>query len=78
MASVEQDLASFAEFARDELRAASTPLSIDELFDRWRVQNPPSEDALAIKASLDDMQAGEAGRPFDQFAAEFRKRLQDL
>ena len=65
---------SFAEFAKAKVEQAGNELSIDDLFDDWRLQHPPSGDWLAIKASLQDLASGEVGRPFDEFAAEFRQR----
>ena len=49
-------------------------LSLDELFDQWRIRHPQADDARAIRASIRDMEEGETGRPFDQFAEEFRRR----
>lgn len=74
MATTEQEVESFAQFARGRLARGDEELSIDELFDLWRLEHPPAEDALAIKASLRDMQRGETGRPFEEFADEFRRR----
>lgn len=73
MATTEQEIDGFAQFAKDQLRRGQTS-SIDELFDLWRLQHPPADDALAIKASIRDMERGEIGRPFSQFAHEFRKK----
>jgi hypothetical protein len=49
---------------------------LEELIDLWQVENPSPEqtrdDILAVKASLRDMESGERGRPWDEFAREFR------
>lgn len=74
MATTQQEIDSFAAYAKDELARGGGGLSMEELFDRWRLQHPPAEDALAIKASLRDMDLGEDGRPFHRFAEEFRER----
>jgi len=74
MATTEQQIDSFAQFARGQLAQGGEELSIDELFDRWRLEHPPAEDVLAIKASVRDMQGGETGQPFEEFADEFRQR----
>lgn len=65
---------SFARFAKGKVDQAGNDLSIDELFDEWRTENPPDDDLLAIQASLRDMANGETGRPYDDFAADFRRR----
>ena len=65
---------SFSEFAKAKVDQAGNDLSIDDLYDEWRTQHPPADDLLAIKASLRDMENGETGRSFDDFAAEFRYR----
>lgn len=63
---------SFSEFAKAKVDQAGNDLSIDDLYDEWRTQHPPADDLLAIKASLRDMENGDTGRAFDDFAAEFR------
>ena len=65
---------SFSQFARARVDQAGNDLSIDDLFDEWRMQHPSAEDWLAIKASLRDLEHGETGRPFDEFAEEFLRR----
>ena len=73
MADIENDLQDFNQFAREHANGSGNA-SIDELFDQWRIANPTAEDLLAIKASLRDMENGETGRLFDEFAADFEKR----
>lgn len=65
---------SFSQFARARVDQAGSDLPIDDLYDEWRAQHPPADDLLAIKASLRDMEQGETGQPFDDFAAAFRSR----
>lgn len=74
MPTTEQEVESFARFARGQLAQGGEELSLDELFDQWRLEHPPAEDVLAVKASVRDMQRGETGRPFDEFADQFRQR----
>ncbi len=73
MATTDQEIDGFAEFAKDQLRRGETS-SIEELFDRWWFLQSSAEDALAIQASIRDMERGETGRPFEQFVGEFRKQ----
>ena len=65
---------SFAQFAREQVNQRGEGLPIEELFDEWQILNPPPDDWLAIQASLRDMEHGETGRPFEDFAAGFRQR----
>ncbi|MEM7560025.1 MAG: hypothetical protein AAF394_12975, partial [Planctomycetota bacterium] len=51
-----------------------SPTSLSELLDEWTMLNPPTDDALAIQASIRDMENGDTGQPFDEFAKEFQKR----
>lgn len=74
MASVEQELDDFNRFARERLQAGEPKPTIDELFDEWRFGNPASEDLLAIRASIRDMEQGVRGQDYQEFAAEFRRR----
>lgn len=74
MTVTESDIDSFAQYAKGQLGRSGASLSIDELFDQWRLQQPPASDLAAIKASIRDMENGEGGRPFDEFSKEFRQR----
>ncbi len=74
MATTEHEIESFSQFAKSQLELRGSDTSLDELFDEWRLKHPSSEDALAIEASIRDMEDGETGRSFDDFSADFRKR----
>jgi hypothetical protein len=78
MSTVSDELHSFFEFAELRLQTGASDASLDDLYAAWRTQNPsPDElekDVRAVRASLRDMVSGERGRPFDDFAAEFRQR----
>ena len=50
---------NFAHFASEQVNRRGEGCPIDDLFDEWRVLNPPAEDWLAIRASLRDMESGE-------------------
>ena len=67
MSSIENDLTNFNAFVKSHASSDSTKPSIDELFDAWRIQSPPEDDLLAIKASLNDLDAGERGKPVEEF-----------
>ena len=74
MATTEQEINSFSEFAKSRLKNGGSDSSLTELFDEWTIQNPPAEDADAIQASIRDMENGDTGQPFQEFSRKFRKR----
>ena len=53
MATIEQELDSFTEFARERISDGGDTTSLDELFDLWRSENPPDE-LRAENESLED------------------------
>jgi hypothetical protein len=65
MSTAEQDINSFANFALQKIESGEQNLSIDELFDQWRAENPSSEqfaeDVAAVQASMQDYRNGERG-----------------
>jgi hypothetical protein len=79
MASTAEELDRFAEFARQRLGNGESELSLDELFDLWRSENPSddlyAENVAAIKAAIDDFRNGDrgtlAGEHSDQLRREF-------
>jgi hypothetical protein len=78
MAETVEELQSFFRFADQRLRNGACDQSLDDLFAEWRVCNPTPEElernVVAVQAALRDMEAGETGRPFEEFAEEFRQR----
>lgn len=78
MAVAAQEFQNFCLFAEQRLRNDQAGESLDELYIEWRSCNPSPEEletnVLAIRAALRDMDAGETGRPIDEFAAEFQRR----
>ncbi len=73
MATIQQEIESFNTFVREKVGSGGCT-SMDDLYDQWRELHPAAEDALAIQASIRDMQNGDTGRPFEEFAEAFRKR----
>lgn len=77
MATTEQELESFAEYARERLDKGDVDLSIDELFDLWRAENP-SDSARAenVAAVQEGIRAVDEGRmkALDDFSRDFRER----
>ncbi len=78
MATISDELQSFYAFAEVQLREGLHGKTLDELYAEWRASHPPAEeletDVRAVRAALRDMEAGETGRPIEEFAADFRKR----
>ena len=74
MATSEQDIDNFSQFAKSRLKDAGADLSLEELFDQWMIENPSQDDAIAVQASIRDMKNGEKGRDFGDFARDFRQR----
>jgi len=74
MASIQQELESFTQFAQQRILAGGNALSMDDLYDQWRERHSASEDAAAILASVADMEKGETGRDFSNFAEDFSRR----
>jgi hypothetical protein len=79
MVTTAQELESFSQFARERLRSGDAELSLDELFDLWRAENPSdakyAEDVAALAGAIDDFQNGERGRPAGLLSRELRDEL---
>ena len=60
MASIDSELQDFNRFAREMIVKNGPNRTIDELFDQWRIEHPPSDDAKAIEASARDVDLGDA------------------
>lgn len=77
MATREQ-IESYYRFALAKLEKDGPDLSIDDLFESWRIQNPTeaelSESVAAVKAALRDMENGDTGRPLKEVIAEVRAK----
>jgi hypothetical protein len=79
MSTTDQDLDSFSNFARQRLTEGEVQLSIDELFDLWRSENPSdvldSENAAAIQASITDFKNGERGTVAGEHSRQLRREF---
>ena len=79
MAANEQKFEGFAEYARERLDKGDVDLSIDELFDLWRAENPSDaehrENVAAIAASIDDFKYGYRGTLAGRLNRELRREL---
>lgn len=72
----QEQIDKFHRFASEHVSRRGGAASLEERIDLWRIENPSAdqarEDLLAVKAALRDMENGERGRPWDEFASEFR------
>ena len=79
MATAEHDLDSFSSFARQKINSGQRELSIDELFDLWRAENPSdeqfAENVAAIQASIQDFRNGERGTVVGEHSAQLRNEF---
>jgi hypothetical protein len=79
MATTEQELESFTQFARERLGVGGADFSLDELFDLWRSENPSdtdyAENTAAIAGAIQDFKNGDRGRPAGELTRELREEL---
>jgi hypothetical protein len=79
MATAEQELASFTSYAQQKIDSGQRDLSIDELFDQWRAENPSdeqyAENVAAIQASIQDFKNGERGTIASEHSAQLRREF---
>ncbi|MEM8671904.1 MAG: hypothetical protein AAGG48_30585 [Planctomycetota bacterium] len=62
----------FTAFAKSRL-GSGEQVDIDRLYDEWRSKAFGDIDALAIQASIRDLESGERGEPLDEFLANFEQ-----
>jgi len=79
MSTTEQDLKSFHAFAQQHISNSVADLSLDELFDLWRDENPSdalhAENVAAVAAAIDDFQNGDRGTPAGGHSAALRREF---
>lgn len=79
MSTAQQDLDSFTSYARQKIESGQRDLTIDELFDQWRTENPTdaqySENVAAINASIQDFKNGERGSVAGEHSAQLRREF---
>ncbi len=73
-----QELQSFQQYASARILNGGALLQLDDLFDEWRnLDRDPkqlSDDAIAVRASLRDIERGEKGRPVEDVVREIRDK----
>jgi len=79
MSKTRDELHQFVAFARKWLDGEGAELSLDELFDLWRSENPAdfdyTEDVIAVKAALHDLQNGDRGTPAGEHSDVLRSEF---
>lgn len=79
MATTEQELDSFTSYARQRIDSGQRDLTIDELFDQWRAENPSdeqyAENVAAINASIQDFKNGERGTIAGEHSTQLRREF---
>ena len=67
MAVTQEQIDKFHRFASEHVSRCGGALSLEDLIDMWRIENPSPEqtreDILAVKAAVRNMENGERGRP---------------
>lgn len=78
MIATHDELDRFNEFARTRIDQTDEQLTLDELWDLWRLQNPNSaehaENVAAVKAALRDMENGDRGLPAEEQIRAMREK----
>ena len=73
------ELTAFHSFVAEKLQKSGPKPSPEEVVDEWRELHPEpeidKEEVAAIQEALDDMAAGDHGRPFDDVIADIRNKL---
>jgi hypothetical protein len=79
MATIEQELDSFTEFAKERISNGGSDLSLDELFDLWRSENPSdklyAENVAAVIAAIQDFKNGDRGTPAGEHSDQLRREF---
>lgn len=72
------ELAQFHAFVGAQLQTGDPDLSPEEVLDLWLDQHPgeAEDDTEAIREALEDMAAGDTGRPWEEIDREFRRQNQ--
>jgi hypothetical protein len=75
--TTERDIVNFTNFALEKIGVGAGGLTIDELFDAWRIEHPLpqeyAENVAAVRASIEDFKAGERGTPAGETSLRLRR-----
>ena len=74
-----EEINDFSRFAVEQLNRGGAALSMNELYDLWRRQNPDpdeyAENVAAVNAAIQDYKNGDRGRPAGEFSRKLRDEL---
>ena len=77
--ATQDEVHEFATFALQRIHDGDAELSMDELYDMWRHQNPDpavhAENLAAVRAAIEDFKAGDRGQPAGPLTRELRDKL---
>lgn len=77
-----EQLENFHQYASRQLEVGDSNLSMDELYELWRLENLPAEELAqsvgAIREALSDMEAGDHGLPVEDHLARLRAKYNIL
>ncbi len=65
---------SFHQYAIEQIQAGEAPLSVDQLYDRWRTQQEHDETIRSIRTGLEQMRRGE-GMTLDEADRQIREHV---
>lgn len=79
MATTEKELDSFTEFAKQRISNEGENVSLDELFDLWRSENPSdelyAENVAAVSVAIQDFKNGDRGTPAGEHSNQLRRQF---
>jgi hypothetical protein len=81
MSQISDQLDQFREFALSKITTSGNRLTLDELFDEWRLTYPDphqqADDAQAVLASLNDYRNGVGGTSPAEILARIRSKVSE-
>lgn len=79
MAKTGEELDRFTTFARQRIVSGGANISLDDLFDLWRTENPSeelyAENVAAVNAAIVDFRNGDRGTPAGEHSAQLRSQF---
>ena len=77
--ATQAEINDFSRFAFEQLNGDGAALSMNELYDLWRRQNPDldeyAENVAAVNAAIQDYKNGDSGRPAGELSRKLREEL---
>ena len=77
--SIREQVESFYRFATERLENGGADLSMDEIYDEWRIKNPTPEEyeenVAAIQVAIDNLNKGAKCRDAKEISREIREKL---